>query len=233
MTLDKTAIRNAATIIVVRDRSFEPKILMGQRGANAAFMPNKFVFPGGAVDPGDRHIHLVDIIPEPCLGRLADTSDPDLAHALCVAAIRELFEETGQILGVKREWKDPVPNDWINFAAAGFVPDASGLQFVFRAITPPGRPRRFDARFFFVDADLLMNNIDDFSAACDELSHLQWVALDQVRKFDLPFITEVVLAEIGARIKSTSPPESVPFFKNDDEGSEFLRLRGHTIQDAL
>ena len=230
MMQDQSAVRDAATIIVVRDRGFEPKILMGQRGSNAAFMPNKFVFPGGAVDLGDKNIPLFNSIPEPCLSRLADSSDPDLVHSLCVAAIRELYEETGQILGVKKEWKGPIPEDWINFSEAGYVPDASGLQFVFRAITPPGRPRRFDARFFFLEADLLMNNIDDFSAACDELSHLQWVALDQVRKFDLPFITEVVLAEIGARIKNTAPPDSVPFFKSDDEESEFVRLRGPIIK---
>ena len=53
MTIDKTAIRNAATVIVLRDRLNDPHILMGQRGASAAFMPNKFVFPGGAVDAGD------------------------------------------------------------------------------------------------------------------------------------------------------------------------------------
>ena len=45
MTIDKTKIRNAATVIVLRDRHVTPHILMGQRGAKAAFMPNKFVFP--------------------------------------------------------------------------------------------------------------------------------------------------------------------------------------------
>ena len=53
MTIDKSQIRNAATVIVIRDRYESPRILMGQRGAKAAFMPNKFVFPGGAVDLGD------------------------------------------------------------------------------------------------------------------------------------------------------------------------------------
>ena len=53
MTIDKTKIRNAATVIVLRDRHVTPHILMGQRGAKAAFMPNKFVFPGGAVDTSD------------------------------------------------------------------------------------------------------------------------------------------------------------------------------------
>ena len=69
-------------------------------------------------------------------------------------------------------------------------------EIVFRAITPPGRPRRFDARFFMIDANAIASDLDDFSAACDELSHLSWIPLDEVRKFDLPFITEVVLAEV-------------------------------------
>ena len=92
------------------------------------------------------------------------------------------------------------------------MPDASALQFVFRAITPPGRPRRFDARFFLADAAALASDPDDFSAACDELSHLQWIPLEKVRHFDMPFITEVVLAEVAARARDASPPASVPFF---------------------
>ena len=91
---------------------------------------------------------------------------------------------------------------------------------------PPGRPRRFDARFFLVDAEAIASDLDDFGAACDELSHLQWIPLPEVRKFDLPFITEVVLAEISARATSDAPPSSVPFFKNNEEASLFLRLGG-------
>ena len=227
MTEDKIAVRDAATMIVMRDRKTAPRVLMGQRGSNAVFMPNKFVFPGGAVDAEDADVPLAQMINKPCLNRLAEMSDPALIHSICVAAIRELYEETGQILGVKGTWEGPVPGDWNLFYQAGFLPDASGMQYVFRAITPPGRPRRFDARFFFVDADLLQSDPDDFSAASEELSHLQWIPLDQVRKYDLPFITEIVLAEIGARVNVNTPPTSVPFFKNDDEDHEFLRLRGY------
>ena len=228
MTEDKTAIRDAATVIVVRDRKTTPRVLMGQRGSNAVFMPNKFVFPGGAVDAEDADVPLAKMINNPCFSRLAEMSDPALTHSICVAAIRELYEETGQILGVKGRWEGAVPEDWNLFSQAGFLPDASGMQYVFRAITPPGRPRRFDARFFVVDADLLQSDLDDFSAASEELSHLQWIPLDQVRKYDLPFITEIVLAEIGARVNDKTPPASVPFFKNDDEDDAFLRLRGYS-----
>ena len=81
--------------------------------------------------------------------------------------------------------------------------------------------------FFMIDADQLQTDLDDFTAASDELSYLQWIALEDVHAFDLPFITEVVLAEVTARIKDTAPPEAVPFFRNDNEESLFLRLRGH------
>lgn len=228
--IDKTAIRDAATVIVLRDRNHKPSVLMGQRGANAAFMPNKFVFPGGAVDPEDAHVPFADPLSPLCESRLTDGVAKDRALALAGAAIRELWEETGQILGRPGKWEAP-PHNWQDFAARGHLPSAAPLQFVFRAITPPGRPRRFDARFFLLDADDLASDPDDFSAASDELAHLQWIALDKVRGFDLPFITEVVLAEVAARAADPHPPASVPFFRNDDEESLFLRLYGRPMPD--
>ncbi|MDA7963051.1 NUDIX hydrolase [Ruegeria sp.] len=232
MSQDKTAIRNAATVIVLRDRFTDPSILMGQRGAAAAFMPNKFVFPGGAVDAADADISLAAPLPDICFERLSERANPGLENALAVAAIRELWEETGLILGQPGQWSAPVPADWQSFAAMGFVPSAQALQFVFRAVTPPGRPRRFDARFFLVDADALQGNPDDFTHASDELSHLQWVKIRDARNFDLPFITEVVLAEIAARATQVEPPQSIPFFLNNEEASLFLQLRGYPMPQS-
>lgn len=229
--IDKTAIRNAATVIVLRDRMTAPAILMGQRGAKAAFMPNKFVFPGGAVDAQDADVPLAQGMPDPCLNRLADQAPDGLQSALAAAAIRELWEETGLILGRSGAWPGQAPPDWASFAATGHVPSAEMMQFVFRAVTPPGRPRRFDARFFLVDASDIRNDIDDFSGASDELSHLQWIPLAEARSFDLPFITEVVLAEIEARVTDRTPPDSVPYYSNDDEANLFLRLYGYEMPD--
>lgn len=232
MTIDKTAIRNAATVIVLRDRLTTPSILMGQRGENAVFMPNKFVFPGGALDPDDADITLATRMADTCHARLAEDADPALADALAACAIRELWEETGLVLGTSGTWDGTPPPDWQSFAATGHLPHAAPLQFVFRAITPPGRPRRFDARFFLIDVDDIATDPDDFTHATDELSHLQWVPLDKARSFDMPFITEVVLAEIAARAKDLSPPDSVPFFKNNDEQSLFRRLHGREMPDS-
>ncbi|MEL6563120.1 MAG: NUDIX hydrolase [Pseudomonadota bacterium] len=230
MSIDKSQIRDAATVIVLRNTDTTPRILMGQRGAKAAFMPNKFVFPGGAVDAGDAAVPLGTGLPTACATRLDDDSVPGLGPALAAAAVRELFEETGQVLGTPGDWPD-APVDWQAFAATGHRPHAGALRFVFRALTPPGRPRRFDARFFTVSADALASDPDDFSAASDELSHLQWVDLAQARRFDMPFITEVVLSEVQAQLEGAPAPTSVPFFKNNDEESLFLRLRGQPMTD--
>jgi len=229
--IDKSAIRNAATVIVLRDRMSDPAILMGQRGAKAAFMPNKFVFPGGAVDTADALIPLATPLNDLCHSRLSDDTPEDLQNALAAAAIRELWEETGLVLGRPGTWDAPPPPDWHSFATTGHLPAAADLQFVFRALTPPGRPRRFDARFFLVDAGAIQSDLDDFTHASDELSHLQWIKLSDARRFDLPFITEVVLAEVAARARDWSHPESVPYFRNNDEASLFLRLRGYPQPD--
>ena len=202
-------IRDAATIIVIdRDRADGPAVLMGMRGAAAAFMPSKYVFPGGAVDPQD-DAPCPDALSDLCRARLAAEPlsgvGPD---ALARAALREMVEETG--LTVAPTADDP-------------------LLFVFRAITPPGRSRRFDARFFLIDARNVAGDRDDFSGACDELSHLHWVPLTQARDLDLPFITEVVLAEVEALIRAAegaalSAPPTVPFFDNRTHETRFVQL---------
>ena len=218
MTSDKTKIRNAATVIVVRNKHDNPSVLMGQRGVNAAFMPSKFVFPGGAVDDQDLSIDIKKSINEVCKNRLLKENENGPWNALVAAAIRELFEETGQIIGVELEWLEP-PSSWRGFAKTGYVPDGSHMSFVFRAITPPGRPRRFDARFFLIQAEELQTDLDDFSMASDELSHLQWIPLTDTKSFDLPFITQVVLAEIAGNLMNSNPPAQVPFFQNTTEES--------------
>ena len=117
-----------------------------------------------------------------------------------------------------------MPDDWRGFAAAGFLPAAAPLTFVFRAITPPGRPRRFDARFLLADAAHVAGDLDDFSRAADELSHLRWVPMAEAPRLNLPFITEVVLGEVGTLLARGGAPESVPFFDNSGPRPLFRRL---------
>ncbi|PZX16340.1 8-oxo-dGTP pyrophosphatase MutT (NUDIX family) [Palleronia aestuarii] len=209
MSSENIPVRDAATIIVIRDRHAAPSVLMGQRGKAAVFMPDKVVFPGGAVDPGDAAITLAGPLPDACARRLG----PDGA-TFAAAGIRELWEETGQVAGCRADWAE-APGDWRGFAATGHRPDARGLRYVFRAITPPGRPRRFDARFFTLDAESLASDPDDFSAAGDELANLKWIPIEEARGLDLPYVTAIVLAEVAARLPSLDTPDRIPFFDGD------------------
>lgn len=219
------AIRDAATVLVVRRDAAGASVLMGMRGAGAAFMPSKFVFPGGAVDPEDAQVALARPLGPACRVRLMqeDGLSPD---AIAAAALRELAEETGLLIGRP----EGPPCDWPGHAKAGLTPDAAPLIYLFRAITPPGRPRRFDAHFFVADAADIAGDPDDFSAACDELSHLHWVPLDQAGALDLPFITEVVLAELTALIRDLphdqplAAPDTVPFFDNRGPAPVFRQI---------
>lgn len=199
---DNTPVRSAATVILWRKHAGEVQVLMGQRGANAVFMPSKYVFPGGAVDKGD----TVDPLPlgPTCIRRLS-LSCPDDAPspaAIAGAALRELLEETGLRLRTDV---------------------SSAMTFFFRAITPPGRSRRFDARFFLADASLVTGDLDDFSGAEDELSHLHWIGLAEAKALDLPFITEVVLSEVAAHFAGAKD-QGVPFFDNSGDVPQFRRL---------
>ncbi len=224
--MTKTQIRNAATVIMLRDKSSDPKILMGQRGASAAFMPNKFVFPGGALDDSDHLVSLAAPLGDQCMARLRTKTATDLAEPLILAAIREVWEETGLLIGQPSDQaKDQiVPENWQSFFANGVLPSGAGMRFVFRAVTPPGRPRRFDARFFLLDAEQIVGDADDFSHACDELSHLEWIPIAKARGYDLPFITEVVLAEVEAELNDADRHARVPYFFNEEGRSNFWRL---------
>ncbi len=218
----KDAVRNASTVILARRDGAEPRVLMGQRGKGAAFMPSKFVFPGGAVDAQDADVPLGDVLPPDLAHLLSAQADAGLVKPLVLAAVRELWEEAGLALAHEgpADGSD-VPEDWRAFFAAGHRPAPDRLEFIFRAITPPGRPRRFDARFFMIDARAIRGDLDDFSLASDELSHLSWLTLAEARRLDLPFITEVVLAEIEARIAPDAQSRPVPFFHHE-RGRSFL-----------
>ena len=196
--------RDAATLILVDRSDAEPKVLLGKRHAGLKFMAGKFVFPGGRMEPGDRKMPVAsDLDPNAGARLMRGVQRPSLAkaRALALAAIRETFEETGLLLGTKVETVPAVPQGpWEAFAAANVLPDLAQLHFIVRAITPPRRPRRFDARFFAVDASAIAHRVDGKVGPDSELVELVWLPISEAKKHDLPTITQVALDELQSRV---------------------------------
>ena len=141
--------RDAATLMLLDRSGGGFKVLMGRRHARHAFMPGKFVFPGGRTDPADARIAVAaDLHPEVWRKLTAGNRlTPARARAIALSAIRETYEEAGLLIGAKGPFSTAKP-DWQGFAEHGVQPSLQTLRLVARAITPPNRVRRFDTRFF-------------------------------------------------------------------------------------
>ena len=213
--------KDAATLILVDRSGAVPKVLVGKRHDNVVFMPGKFVFPGGRVDATDNKIPVAAEIPKALEKKLIGGSPkiaPARARALAVAAIREACEETGLCLGRKVARMNgagaKLTGEWKPFAEAGLLPDPSGLFLIARAITPPGRVRRFDTRFFTADASAIAHQVEGVVHADAELVELVWVELGSKPLADAHQMTKMVLRELDARLAQgpLSHAAVVPFF---------------------
>ncbi len=197
--------RDAATLIMLRGDGPATKLLMGKRHADHKFMPNKFVFPGGRVDFADcRHPPARDLHPDVAgklMAKMRGRPSLGRARGLAMAAVRETFEETGFIIGEPAS--SPTASRakaWREFNATGYNARLDGMRFFARAITPPGRPRRFDTRFFTVAADQVCNIDSPVQVATDELLERYWLTIDEALELDLPWITTQILNRLQAAL---------------------------------
>ncbi len=181
---------------------------MGRRAKGHVFMASKWVFPGGRVERTDAGAPAATELMPADAARLEREVSPRRARALALAALRETFEETGLLLA------EPAPavsiaGPWREFRAAGALPDLAALSYVARAITPPGRSRRFDARFFMAGAEALLH--PEPTAGSGELDEIAWLPLEEACALDLPSITRFVLGEAAERLRS--PRRPLPFVR--------------------
>lgn len=210
--------RDAATLVVIDRTASAPRILMGRRRPDQVFLPDTFVFPGGRVEAADRSLarrYTLPAIEAECVkaamrGRASDIR----ASALALAAIRETFEETGFIVGEPHgdEAGRAADGGWSSFIAAGFQPSLAGLSFLARAITPPGPPRRYDTRFFLVDAVEVAHRTAHLDG---ELLDIDWFTVEAARRLKLPSITRQVLDDIAVRLSRghlAADNDPVPFY---------------------
>ena len=193
-------------------------MLLGKRHARHKFMPGKFVFPGGRVDRNDTRMSVARSLNPAAQANLLKRivrPSPAKAQAFALAAIRETFEETGLLLGIPVSDVPRVPRGpWATFAQAKILPDLADLHFIGRAITPPGRPRRFDARFFTLDASAIAHRIEGVTGPDAELIELVWMPLTDAKRLDMPAVTGVMLEELDARIADGFGHDlPVPFYR--------------------
>ncbi|MFZ1812995.1 MAG: NUDIX hydrolase [Rhizobiaceae bacterium] len=210
--------RNAATIVVIDGKPGQERILMGKRNRNLKFMPGALVFPGGSVDRADGSVLSADELNAPTeeklVRNLRGRPSKRMARALGMAAVRELGEETGILVGRDSHERIAHP-DWADFSHSGLVPAISGLKLLSRAITPPGPPRRFDTWFFMLRADEIAHTPEGGFKPSGELEELQWIRPQDAINTDTREITRVMLVELMNRLKHDpwlDPEHSAPFY---------------------
>ena len=196
---ETTLIKPASTIVLLREAAGAPEIYMVKRAAQAAFFGGAYVFPGGKVDKTDSAPEMLarvrGVTPETAARMQAEAT---VSAALCVAALRETFEEANILLAVERDGsplnlQDEARRASLSAArkkliggdAGAFLAllseldlylEAAQIVFFARWVTPEAEPRRFEASFF------LAQTPDDQVAAHDEAETTEglWLSAAQI-----------------------------------------------------
>jgi len=171
---DSVPVRDAATVMLLRDGRDGLEVCMLQRNLNSDFVGGAYVFPGGGVDPDDADDEVLSV----CEGRTDDAASrlvgaPRGGLSFWVAAVRESFEESGVLLAAHRDgtvvsFEDATTAE--RFAAHRAEVDSGrrrlaaicreedlrltvgDIHYFSRWVTPLGAPRRYDTRFFVAAA---------------------------------------------------------------------------------
>lgn len=206
--------RDAATLILLDRKGSDIRVLMGRRHMRHAFMPGKFVFPGGRTDAADSRIPVVAGLHPGVESKITNSRvTTTRARAIAMSAVRETYEEAGLLIGRRGTFETSKP-DWQGFAENDVLPALDGLRFIARAITPPGRIRRFDTRFLATFRDEVAVELAE-GGPTDELEEIMWVPLDKAVEADIPAITRTILGELTARLRDDpqlSPEVPSPFY---------------------
>ncbi len=214
-------IRPAATVIIVRDAEQDFEIFMLKRTSAAAFAGGMYVFPGGRVD-GEDHLHKYD-------ERRVGPSEQQAAqrHALgpewrgyWVAGIRESFEEAGLLLAYTPDgellayeddaaqarfdaYRGPLHAGELTLGAIcereNLKLAVDHIHFYNRFVTPLGRPRRFDTRFFIAAAPPGQTGRHDDKETVDSIwiSPRDALRRNDKKQFDLMRVTRLQLEDLA------------------------------------
>jgi 8-oxo-dGTP pyrophosphatase MutT (NUDIX family) len=217
--------RDAATLILLDRSAGDFRVLMGRRHMRHAFMPGKFVFPGGRTDPADSRIPVVaGLLPEEESKLCGSRTSIARARAIALSAIRETYEEAGLLIGREGDFQTSKA-DWQGFVEHRVCPALDTLRYVARAITPPGRVRRFDTRFLAAFREDVAVELPQ-GGPTNELEELVWLPISDAMEADIPSITRTILGDLQGRLAgdpALAPGGEVPFY----------RLRGDRFQREI
>ena len=185
---------------------------MGVRGAGHRFVPNRLVFPGGAVDPADRTAPAATEPGPALLSALRLHARPPLARGIAMAAARELHEETGVWLA----------------ASPGETLMLDRLSYLCRAVTPARLPVRFNARFLVAPAEAVCGLPEDSR----ELNQVRFYPVAEAIALDLMAVTRWVLECL---LRSRAGPEVLTpmVFRNERPTTDTRRRTAGRSTDDI
>ena len=200
---------DAASLILLRLENREHRVLVGRRPPEARFLPGRYVFPGGAVEPDDSRARPASALNAGMVDSMAVGGKGIRALGLAMAAVRETFEETGLLLAEPGDVGPVRSPSWSAIRAHGVAPALHRLAYVGRAITPVPSPIRFHARFFVADAQYTTGALGGDS----ELEDLHWCSVNELARLPTIEVQSFMLAHaIATLTDNDSKTTGTPLF---------------------
>jgi len=204
--------RDAASLLLYREQDKVIEVLMGRRPSKSRFMPDVYVFPGGAVDPVDARAKPASELNPSFAQHMAVGQSQARARTIAMAAVRETFEETGVSI-TKAGNPGAVKDDtWQVLAKQGLSADLSVIQYFGRATTPADQPMRFHARFFVCDSATVVGLDTNQLTQTEELLDLRWVPITNPEDLPLRSVTKFLLKEFALTLDPNEPHQGYPAF---------------------
>ncbi|HEX9790372.1 MAG TPA: hypothetical protein VGA60_06890 [Kiloniellales bacterium] len=186
------------------------EVLLGRRHRRSRFMPNVYVFPGGRVDAED---DLPSGFAEdlPAAPGALELTPPE--YVTCArTAVREMFEETGLLIGLPDSPPAPAKpatgGIWATFAEAGLAPAFMAMRLVARAVTPADCPIRFDTYFFAADGTVAWGDL----TGNGELEDIGWVPAGAALSLPMAEVTRLILEEALSLQTDSHDARDLPVF---------------------
>ena len=181
--------RDAASLLIYRREGKQLEVLMGKRRPGARFLPDVYVFPGGALDKADTH-KVLEATTKSAPQRVTGAGSALAAHWVQAMAARHPLHAAALLGAALRESDEESGWRWADAALPSL--NKTGFCYLGRAITPAQSPRRFHARFFAVPQERMQQD----PHADGELLDLRWVDIRNPEQLPIIDVTEFMLAEL-------------------------------------